>query len=78
MKKITLLLAAIGLTSVAFANEPSQKIDFDKITSQQLIDITNTCLDNDYKGETCQQLKKWQDERKARMAKAAQQVAKYS
>lgn len=78
MKKIIVVLAALGFSSMTFANEPKQNIDFDKVTTQQLSDITNHCLDNDYQGETCQQLKKWQDERKARMVKAGQQVAKYS
>lgn len=78
MKKITLLLTLLGFTSISFANEPTQKIDFDKITSQQLNDVTNFCSNNDYKSETCQQLKQWQDERKERMVKEAQNTVKYS
>ncbi|KQK46570.1 hypothetical protein [Acinetobacter baumannii] len=78
MKRITLLLTVLGFTSISFANEPAQKIDFDKITSQQLSDVTNFCSNNDYKSETCQQLKKWQDERRERMVKEAQNTVKYS
>lgn len=77
MKKVILLLTTLGLTTISFANENVKQIDFDKITSQQLSDITNKCLNNDYQGETCQQLKKWQDERKKRMEREAKQLLKH-
>lgn len=67
----------LGLTTISFANEKVEQIDFDKITSQQLSDISNYCLNNDYKSETCQQLKEWQDERKKRMTNEANQLMKH-
>lgn len=77
LKKIIVLLTPLLVTTISVANEPGEKIDFDKITTQQLTDITNYCLDNNYKSETCQQLKKWQIERKNRMEQAAKQFIKH-
>lgn len=77
MKILILLLAAL-ISTTTFATDQNQKIDFDQITSQQLSSLTNQCLDNDYSGNICKQLKTYQDERTERMKKEAIQSAKYS
>lgn len=77
LKKIIVLLTPLLITTISSANEPEKKIDFDKITTQQLTDLTTYCLDNDYKTDTCQQFKKWQVDRKQRMAQEAKKSVKH-
>lgn len=77
MKILTAILFTL-ISTTTFAAEPNQKIDFERITSKQLSDLTNECLDNDYSGNICKQLKEYQDERRAKAEKAAVQLLKHS
>ena len=44
------------------ADQSNQKIDFEKITTKQPTDLNEKCLNNDYKGNDCQQLNQYQKE----------------
>ncbi|GLG81877.1 hypothetical protein [Acinetobacter calcoaceticus] len=77
MKKIVLVLPLLISVST-FASEQSKKIDFEKITTKELSDLTNKCLDNDYAGNECKQLKQYQQEQREKGQKAAEQLLKHS
>lgn len=76
VKNIALIMLVASTTSV-MADQSNQKIDFEKITTNQLIDLNEKCLNNDYKGDDCQQLKQYQKEQKAKGQKAAEQLLKH-
>lgn len=77
IKNIILIMLVASTTSV-MADEPNQKIDFEKITTKQLTDLNEKCLNNDYKGNDCQQLKQYQKEQREKGQKAAEQFLKHS
>lgn len=60
------------------ADQSNQKIDFEKITTKQLTDLNEKCLNNDYKGNDCQQLNQYQNEQREKGQKAAEQLLKHS
>jgi len=39
----------VASTTSVMADQSNQKIDFEKITTNQLIDLNEKCLNNDYK-----------------------------
>lgn len=77
MKILTAILFTL-ISTTTFAAEQNQKIDFDRITSQQLSDITNECLDNDFSGNICKQLKEYRDKRIESVTKSAVQLSKHT
>lgn len=64
--------------TTVMADQSNQKIDFEKITTKQLTDLNEKCLNNDYKGNECQQLNQYQKEQREKSQKAAEQLLKYS
>lgn len=77
MKILTTTLVIL-MSTPTFAAEQNQKIDFERITSKQLSELTNECLDSDYSGNICKQLKEYQDKQKAEGGKAAIQLLKHT
>ncbi len=50
--------------TTVMADQSNQKIDFEKITTKQPTDLNEKCLNNDYKGNDCQQLNQYQKEQR--------------
>ncbi|MFW1985664.1 hypothetical protein [Acinetobacter guillouiae] len=76
--KNIIFIILVASTTSALANQSNQKIDFERITTKQLTDLNEKCLNNDYKGDDCKQLKQYQKEQREKGQKAAEQLIKHS
>ncbi|MDH0563020.1 hypothetical protein [Acinetobacter courvalinii] len=76
--KTKLLLLSVFISVNAIASDQVTKIDFEKITTKQLVELNEKCLNNDYKGDDCKQLKQYQKEQREKGQKAAEQLLKHS